>query len=406
MTQTQEIVIVGADGREHVFPAGFDPKKAAEIISQTVDPVAVNRQVKLDAQQKSAPNLGVDAPSTRWSEQLGLTDAAPSLNRSPAMAWMRGLATGTGEGIVDAAQGLASNANMLGSVYDTARTAITGKPVEKPTVFVDRPDSFMGAYGAYAPLVAGAGYGLATAPAAFVANVGAGTAAGVGTKLTMQSLLERAGVSEERAGSIGDLLGILASIPAGMKGSSFLPSSIKSKAGSVIGAVEDAAANATVMPLSQQPLTAAQARVVSVLERIQELEKTGGTVPKVVKDLTNRIGVPRNMQFPEGRDFYTNLASLSRQELAATNRPMEAAVKELKFELHNALKDAATSVGQGKEYAEAMNKYAKASSVQEFLVKARPWLIGLGLASAPFTPTGKKLTSAASRYTAGDSFPK
>lgn len=406
MTQTQEIVIVGADGREHVFPAGFDPKKAAEIISQTVDPVAVNRQVKLDAQQKSAPNLGVDAPSTRWSEQLGLTDAAPSLNRSPAMAWMRGLATGTGEGIVDAAQGLASNANMLGSVYDTARTAITGKPVEKPTVFVDRPDSFMGAYGAYAPLVAGAGYGLATAPAAFVANVGAGTAAGVGTKLTMQSLLERAGVSEERAGSIGDLLGILASIPAVMKGSSFLPSSIKSKAGSVIGAVEDAAANATVMPLSQQPLTAAQARVVSVLERIQELEKTGGTVPKVVKDLTNRIGVPRNMQFPEGRDFYTNLASLSRQELAATNRPMEAAVKELKFELHNALKDAATSVGQGKEYAEAMNKYAKASSVQEFLVKARPWLIGLGLASAPFTPTGKKLTSAASRYTAGDSFPK
>lgn len=406
MTQTQEIVIVGADGREHVFPAGFDPKKAAEIISRTVDPVAVNRQVKLDAQQKSAPNLGVDAPSTRWSEQLGLTDAAPSLNRSPAMAWMKGLATGTGEGIVDAAQGLASNANMLGSVYDTARTAITGKPVEKPTVFVDRPDSFMGAYGAYAPLVAGAGYGLATAPAAFVANVGAGTAAGVGTKLTMQSLLERAGVSEERAGSIGDLLGILASIPAGMKGSSFLPSSVKSKAGSVIGAVEDAAANATVMPLSQQPLTAAQARVVSVLERIQELEKTGGTVPKVVKDLTNRIGVPENMQFPEGRDFYTNLASLSRQELAATNRPMEAAVKELKFELHNALKDAATSVGQGKEYAEAMNKYAKASSVQEFLVKARPWLIGLGLASAPFTPTGKKLTSAASRYTAGDSFPK
>ena len=406
MTQTQEIVIVGADGREHVFPAGFDPKKAAEIISRTVDPVAVNGQVKLDAQQKSAPKLGVDAPSTRWSKQLGLTDVAPSLNRSPAMAWMEGLATGTGEGIVDAAQGLASNANMLGSVYDTARTAITGKPVEKPTVFVDRPDSFMGAYGAYAPLVAGAGYGLATAPAAFVANVGAGTAAGVGTKLTMQSLLERAGVSEERAGSIGDLLGILASIPAGMKGSSFLPSSIKSKAGSVIGAVEDAAANATVMPLSQQPLTAAQARVVGVLERIQELEKTGGTVPKVVKDLTNRIGVPKNMQFPEGRDFYTNLASLSQQELAATNRPMEAAVKELKFELHNAMKDAAASVGQGKEYAEAMNKYAKASSVQEFLVKARPWLIGLGLASAPFTPTGKKLTSAASRYAAGDSFPK
>ena len=404
MTQTQEIVIVGADGREHVFPAGFDPKKAAEIISRTVDPVAVNGQVKLDAQQKSAPNLGVDAPSTRWSEQLGLTDAAPSLNRSPAMAWMKGLATGTGEGIVDAAQGLASNANMLGSVYDTARTAITGKPVEKPTVFVDRPDSFMGAYGAYAPLVAGAGYGLATAPAAFVANVGAGTAAGVGTKLTMQSLLERAGVSEERAGSIGDLLGILASIPAGMKGSSFLPSSIKSKAGSAIGAVEDAAANATVMPLSQQPLTAAQARVVGVLEQIDKLVAAGGTAPPVARKLADRVSVPEDMLFSEGRRFYTNLASQSQQELAATNRHMEAAIKELKFELHNAMKDAAASVGQGKEYAEAMNKYAKASSTQEFLAKARKWLVPIGLVSAPFTPAGKKLTSAASNYVAGDSF--
>ena len=357
------------------------PQQSPEaVIQQMIDEGAKPEVIQevareMAAQQKAT--LVAKVPSTRLSQQLGLTDVAPSLNRSPAMAWMKGLATGTGEGIVDAAQGLASNANMLGSVYDTARTAITGKPVEKPTVFVDRPDSFMGAYGAYAPLVAGAGYGL-----------------------------ERAGVSKERAGSISDLLGIAASIPAGMKGSSFLPSSIKSRAGSVIGAVEDAAANATVMPLSQQPLTAAQARVVGVLERINELEKTGGTVPKVVKDLTNRIGVPENMQFPEGRDFYTNLASLSRQELAATNRPMEAAVKELKFELHNAMKDAAASVGQGKEYAEAMNKYAKASSAQEFLVKARPWLIALGLASAPFTQTGKKLTSAASRYAAGDSFPK
>ena len=406
MPQTQEIVIVGADGREHVFPAGFDPKKAAEIIRQKVDPVALNGQTKLDAQQKAAPRSTANAPSTQWSEQLGLTDSAPSLNRSPAMAWMKGLATGTGEGIVDAAQGLASNANILGSIYDTARTAITGKPVEKPTVFVDRPDSFMGAYGAYAPLVAGAGYGLATAPAAFVANVGAGTAAGVGTKLTMQSLLERAGVSEERAGSIGDLLGILASIPAGMKGSSFLPSSIKSKAGSVIDAVKDAAANATVMPLSQQPLTAAQARVVGVLEQIDKLVAAGGTAPPVARKLADRVSVPEDMLFSEGRRFYTNLASQSQQELAATNRPMEAAIKELKFELHNAMKDAAASVGQGKEYAEAMNKYAKASSTQEFLVKARRWLVPLGLASAPFTPTGKKLTAAASRYAAGDSFLK
>ena len=387
------------------------PQKNPEaVIQQMIDEGAKPEVIQevareMAAQQKAAPRSTANAPSTRWSEQLGLTNAAPSLNQSPAMAWMKGLATGTGEGIVDAAQGLASNANILGSVYDTARTAITGKPVEKPTVLVDRPDSFMGAYGAYAPLVAGAGYGLATAPAAFLANVGAGTAAGVGTKLTMQSLLERAGVSKERAGSIGDLLGIAASIPAGMKGSSFLPSSIKSKAGSVINAVEDAAANATVMPLSQQPLTAAQARVVDVLDRMQALEAAGGTPPTVVRKLADRVGVPVDMSFSEGRDFYTNLASQSRQELAATNKPMQSEIKKLRFELHDAMTAAAESVGKGKEYAEAMNKYAKASSAQEFLVKARPWLVALGLASAPFTQTGKKLASSASRYVAGDVVP-
>lgn len=32
--QQPEVVIVGADGKEHVFPAGFDPKRAAEIVRQ------------------------------------------------------------------------------------------------------------------------------------------------------------------------------------------------------------------------------------------------------------------------------------------------------------------------------------------------------------------------------------
>ncbi len=34
MTQDQEVVIVGTDGREHVFPSGFDPKRAASIVKQ------------------------------------------------------------------------------------------------------------------------------------------------------------------------------------------------------------------------------------------------------------------------------------------------------------------------------------------------------------------------------------
>lgn len=34
----QEVVIVGKDGKEHVFPAGFDPKRAAGIVAQSTKP--------------------------------------------------------------------------------------------------------------------------------------------------------------------------------------------------------------------------------------------------------------------------------------------------------------------------------------------------------------------------------
>src|SRR4051794_10965587 len=34
MADDQEIVIVDGDGTEHVFPAGFDPKRAAAIVKQ------------------------------------------------------------------------------------------------------------------------------------------------------------------------------------------------------------------------------------------------------------------------------------------------------------------------------------------------------------------------------------
>lgn len=45
MPQDAEVVIVGADGTEHVFPPGFDPKKAAKIVSgdssqQSEQPIA------------------------------------------------------------------------------------------------------------------------------------------------------------------------------------------------------------------------------------------------------------------------------------------------------------------------------------------------------------------------------
>lgn len=340
-----------------------------------------------------------------WSEQLGLNDDAPSLNRSPTRAWLTGLVKGTGEGLVDAAQGLASNANVLGTVYDTVKRAATGKPTEKPTVVVDRPGSFMGAYGAYAPLVAAAGYGLVTAPAAFTANAATGLAASGATKVTTEALLKRAGVSDERAGSIADLLAMGVAYPAGSRGSSYLPSSIKKKAGAAINAVEQAVGNAPVIPMSQQPLTAVQARVVSALDEIRKLEATGGTATKGVHQLDEIINAGGDINFTKGRRFYSDIANPSNQEKFERKKTMGYAVKELQSALHSAMTAASESVGKGEEYAAAMSKYAKASSIQTFLIKARPWLIGLGLASAGITPTVRKLLKTASGYVAGDAVP-
>jgi len=391
------------------------PKDSPEVVIQRMiddgaAPEVIRSVAKSMADQQKADFLKKEAPAKPWSEQLGLSTSPTSLNDSPTKAYLKGLAVGTGEGLVDMAQGVASNVNVLGTVYDTAKRAVTGKPTTEPTVFVTKPDSFMGNYGAYAPLVAATGYGLATAPAAFVANAATGLASGGATKVGTQALLEQAGVSKERASSIGDLLGMVVSVPVGSKGSSFLPSVIKKKAGSAIGAVESLAGGQPVVSMAQQPLTAAEMKVVSSLDRTQDLTRTGGTSPKVVSDLRTRLNDPaqRALLFSEARDFYTNLASVSRAELSEMNQPMQSEIKNLKSALHNVMTASAASVGQGKEYADAMNKYAKASSVQDFLKNARPWLISLGLVGgggAAFTPTGRTLAKTAANYVAGDDVP-
>ena len=157
--------------------------------------------------------------------------------------------------------------------------------------------------------------------------------------------------------------------------------------------------------MSQQPLTAVQARVVSALDKIRKLEATGGTATKGVRQLDEIINAGGDIDFTKGRRFYSDIANPSNQEKFERKKTMGYAVKELQSALHSAMTAAAESVGKGKEYAAEMNKYAKASSIQEFLIKGRRWLIPLGLATAGATPTARKLYKSAANYVAGDRVP-
>lgn len=71
----QEVVIVGADGTEHVFPAGFDPKRAAAIVKQAAPAVFVGRP-----KSQAVMDEGPDKPEGWFSKTVrGMVNPSPEM---------------------------------------------------------------------------------------------------------------------------------------------------------------------------------------------------------------------------------------------------------------------------------------------------------------------------------------
>lgn len=75
-----EVVIIGSDGTEHVFPPGFDPKKAAAIVRDGASPETPQPQT---ARQQSETDKGAyiaqtlkNIPSDAWAQLKGLAELA------------------------------------------------------------------------------------------------------------------------------------------------------------------------------------------------------------------------------------------------------------------------------------------------------------------------------------------
>lgn len=96
--------------------------------------------------------------------------------------------------------------------------------------------------------------------------------------------------------------------------------------------------------------------------RIQELAERGGSMPMAVRKFLNRITAPNGAAFTyeEARDFASNISRLSANEFQRLTPVVAREVANLRVTLNRAVADAAAQAGKGKEYAQAMNEYARA----------------------------------------------
>lgn len=254
-----EVVIIGADGKEHVFPDGFDPKKAAAIVR------------------------GGGAPAESGG---GVLETAKDLGI--------GALKGAGRTIADVVSTAAHSRAIPGLTPESLPSAVV--------------EQFTPEYTNTAQRVGGA------------------------------------------AETVAEL-----AMPA-LKAAKAVPSA--SRASRAIQAVTTAAKDAPVNIEGPG----------QVALRIQQLADRGGTMPRMVGKLLQRVTDPEKapMAFEEGRDFYSNVSRLSADEYNRLTGPVKHEIGNLRATLHDALTGAADTVGAGKQYAGAVKEYAQAAKLTHY----------------------------------------
>lgn len=120
--------------------------------------------------------------------------------------------------------------------------------------------------------------------------------------------------------------------------------------------LDDAAAAAKGVAVNTADTFAAGARA-------QELKAAGGRMPLAARLFMKRIGdvdAP-DLTFEEARDFYSNLSRLSANEANALNPVMQRQIGAMKQALHEALTEAADTVGKGDQYAAGIREYSRSA---------------------------------------------
>lgn len=250
-----------------------------------------------------------DAPrASTWSDRLGLNE--------PTASVLTGLLRGSGAGAVDLVQGAASAiTGQLNSKLrsdDAAATALAmpqgARPIPQKPMLPDvaKPQNISGTIGSALPVMAEMALPGGAPKALQVAKDALPSAARAGEKFTR-----------------------------------------------VASAAKD-------IPIETKEVGDAALRIYQLSER-------GGSMPKAVRDLLKRVTDPAKaaMNYPESRDFASNISRLSADEMQRLTPVMKREVAQLSAALNKANADAAKLAGKGAEYKEAMREYAKAKQLAD-----------------------------------------
>jgi hypothetical protein len=156
------------------------------------------------------------------------------------------------------------------------------------------------------------------------------------------------------------------------------------RAGQVLGDIRNAAKDVPVIPRATMP----------AVGRWTDLTEAGGKTAKPVTRLSNRLTdyltpatkEPQEpMLFPEARDRYSNISDLTRQSKLQTllgnglKPTMLRQAGNVRTGLNADLTDAASTIGRGEDYSNAIREYANAMTLRKGLIGTGLVLGGEGL---------------------------
>lgn len=137
--------------------------------------------------------------------------------------------------------------------------------------------------------------------------------------------------------------------------------------------LQQASAKAGSAPVALSPETD------KIIEQITNQGKLGGTVPKVISDLLERIGpstkqaadaAPGPLTYDEARIIQSNASTMSAQEQMALKGQLKQLIPAFAKSFSKDVQEAANQAGVGAEHASGMQEYANAASRGRVLQKA------------------------------------
>lgn len=145
------------------------------------------------------------------------------------------------------------------------------------------------------------------------------------------------------------------------------------KAGEAFSAIaKQAGAAGTQVPLSS---------VARPLIRLGELDDTGVTLPKAVRQLAKESGP---IDYRKARDYASSISGLSAEEQMNLKPEMSRVLGDLRKGIHSDIGDAISPLGLRADYEDALKEYASGSKINNAKDFAKKHALKAGLGATAY----------------------